>query len=203
MNRRERGGRTEIWERYIPHIFEHPIFGIGEAGFNTLGQDLNLVDSRGYGLSPHNVIIEVLLYTGFVGLSIMIAFWGKVAKRAFLIFKETKAILFDEEGRVLNIGRFNYPLYSPNPAVAEQDPDEIFQAVKQSIQQVIKLDGYDISTLQFISFSAAMHSVIAINKNGHPITKCITWADSRATKWAETIKKDLNGIFDPLDARLL
>lgn len=87
------GGRTEIWERYIPHIFEHPIFGIGEAGFNTLGQDLNLVDSRGYGLSPHNVIIEVLLYTGFVGLSIMIAFWGKVAKRAFLIFKETKAIL--------------------------------------------------------------------------------------------------------------
>ena len=78
----------------------------------------------------------------------------------------TKALLFDEEGRVLNIGRFNYPLYSPNPAVAEQDPDEIFQAVKHSIQQVIKLDGYDISTLQFISFSAAMHSVIAINKNG-------------------------------------
>lgn len=106
----------------------------------------------------------------------------------------TKALLFDEEGRVLNIGRFNYPLYSPNPAVAEQDPDEIFQAVKQSIQQVIKLDGYDISTLQFISFSAAMHSVIAINKNGQPITKCITWADSRATKWAETIKKDLNGM---------
>jgi gluconokinase len=106
----------------------------------------------------------------------------------------TKALLFDEEGRVLNIGRFNYPLYSPNPAVAEQDPDEIFQAVKHSIQQVIKLDGYDISTLQFISFSAAMHSVIAINKDGQPITRCITWADSRATKWAETIKKDLNGM---------
>jgi gluconokinase len=34
-----------------------------------------------------------------------------------------------------------------------------------------------------------MHSVIAIDESGNPITKCITWADSRAVQWADHIKQ--------------
>ena len=39
-----------------------------------------------------------------------------------------------------------------------------------------------------------MHSVIAIDEHGTPLTRCITWADSRATAWAEKIKNELNGL---------
>lgn len=100
----------------------------------------------------------------------------------------TKALLFNERGEVLNVGRFDYPLHSPTPAVAEQDPDEILAAVKHAIQAAVSLETFDPYSLQFISFSAAMHSVIAIDKEGKPLTQCITWADSRATKWAEHLK---------------
>ena len=102
----------------------------------------------------------------------------------------TKALIFNDKGEVLNTGRYNYPLLSPTPAVAEQDPEEILKAVKHCIKEAVTLEGYDVTTLQFISFSAAMHSVIAIDANHQPITKCITWADSRSVKWAETIKQN-------------
>lgn len=102
----------------------------------------------------------------------------------------TKALLFNEHGEVLNVGRFDYPLYSPTPAVAEQDPNEILQAVKKAIQAAIVHEAFDAASLKFVSFSAAMHSVIAIDENGTPLTQCITWADSRATKWAEYIKEN-------------
>ena len=61
--------------------------------------------------------------------------------------------------------------------------------MKKAIKAAVNLNNYDITTLQFISFSAAMHSLIAIDRNGVPLTKCITWADSRAVKWAEHIKQ--------------
>lgn len=105
----------------------------------------------------------------------------------------TKALLYDENGQVLHSGSFGYPLYSPIPAVAEQSPEEIFEAVIKTLKAVISLDNYDVSTLQFVSFSAAMHSVIAIDEKGNPLTKSITWADSRATKYAEKIKNDWHG----------
>jgi len=38
-----------------------------------------------------------------------------------------------------------------------------------------------------------MHSVIAVDKEGKPLTNCITWADNRSAKWAEKIKKEMNG----------
>ena len=47
--------------------------------------------------------------------------------------------------------------------------------------------------LLFISFSSAMHSVIAIDENNQPLTQCITWADNRSEAWTRKIKEELNG----------
>ncbi len=42
-------------------------------------------------------------------------------------------------------------------------------------------------------FSSAMHSIIAVDEKGKPLTRCITWADNRSASWAEKIKNDMNG----------
>ncbi|WP_150283943.1 gluconokinase [Rummeliibacillus sp. TYF-LIM-RU47] len=105
----------------------------------------------------------------------------------------TKAVLFGEKGQVISTHRAGYPLYSPTPSVAEQDPDEILIAVKETIRVAIEKSQINVEQLKLVSFSAAMHSLIAIGENGKPLTRCITWADSRATDWAEKIKKEMNG----------
>ncbi|MBM7650722.1 gluconokinase [Neobacillus cucumis] len=106
----------------------------------------------------------------------------------------TKAVLFKKDGTVVGMHHVEYPLYSPSPAIAEQNPDEILAAVIETIKVAVQKGGIKSTDLALVSFSSAMHSVIAVDEYGKPLTKCITWADSRATKTAEMIKNELNGL---------
>lgn len=103
----------------------------------------------------------------------------------------TKAVLFTEKGEVIQTENIGYPLYTPDISTAEQNPEEIFQAVLKAVTNISK--KHSLRTLSFISFSSAMHSVIAMDENDQPLTPCITWADNRSEAWAHKIKAELNG----------
>ncbi|MFC0186745.1 gluconokinase [Fictibacillus aquaticus] len=103
----------------------------------------------------------------------------------------TKAILFDGHGTVIAKENVGYPLHTPDISTAEQDPEQIFQAVLLSVSQITK--KHREKTIEFVSFSSAMHSVIAMDENDIPLTPCITWADNRSEAFAHRIKSDLNG----------
>ncbi|MBD2867172.1 gluconokinase [Paenibacillus arenilitoris] len=105
----------------------------------------------------------------------------------------TKSVLFDASGKLIASHTIEYPLYSPKPDVAEQDPDEIFRAVVGTIKQVVLGGGVGPSGVICVSFSSAMHSVIAVDADGKPITRCMTWADNRSAGWTERIKNEMNG----------
>ena len=97
----------------------------------------------------------------------------------------TKAVLFSEDSSVVKTHHVEYPLYSPTPLTAEQNPDDIFQAVLKSISGVMEESKIEPGQVSLVSFSSAMHSVIAVDQEGHPLTQCITWADSRSKKWSD------------------
>jgi len=103
----------------------------------------------------------------------------------------TKAVLFTEKGDVIQVENIGYPLHTPDMSTAEQNPEEIFQAVLQAITNITK--QHTDKKPSFISFSSAMHSVIAMDENDQPLTQCITWADNRSEAWAHKIKTELNG----------
>ncbi|SFD48071.1 gluconokinase [Clostridium uliginosum] len=100
----------------------------------------------------------------------------------------TKSIAFDMDGNVLTKCNVEYPLYNPYPSWSEQNPEEIFRAVLDSIKDVVKENDINKNKLLGISFSSAMHSVIAMDKGGNPLTNCIIWADTRSNKYAEELK---------------
>lgn len=103
----------------------------------------------------------------------------------------TKAVLFSEQGEVIQHENIGYPLYTPDISTAEQNPEEIFSAVLQSIANI--MNNHSDKNLSFISFSSAMHSVIAMDEDHLPLTPVITWADNRSEAWARKIKDELNG----------
>jgi len=105
----------------------------------------------------------------------------------------TKAVLFTEKGEIIQQENIGYPLYTPDISTAEQNPDEIFRAVLKVISNIMKHSKISPDKLSFISFSSAMHSVIAVDKNDEPLTACITWADNRSEAWTRKIKDELNG----------
>ncbi|SFC11699.1 gluconate kinase, FGGY family [Alkalibacterium subtropicum] len=101
----------------------------------------------------------------------------------------TKAVLFTSEGDIVYQATVEYPLLTPEPKAAEQDPDEIVEAVVTAIQNVMENSGVDREDITVLSFSAAMHSLIAVDAEGKPLTKSITWADQRAEPYARQLKE--------------
>lgn len=100
----------------------------------------------------------------------------------------TKAIALTSGDKVV---ANTYVAYNPlpgEPGHHELDPEVLYQAVitciEKTAQQVISLAG----VIGGISFSTAMHSVIAVDANGEPLTNVITWADGRSTSYAEALK---------------
>lgn len=105
----------------------------------------------------------------------------------------TKAVLFDKSGKILAADTVFYALETPSPLVAEQDPEEIFRAVLSSVRKTIRKSEIDTNQLKLVSFSSAMHSLIAVDAKGNLLTQSITWADTRSSKHAKYIKERLNG----------
>jgi gluconokinase len=100
----------------------------------------------------------------------------------------TKAVCFDKTGKVIRQITHSYPMYHPKPDWSIQKPDEILAAVLKSIEEITK--GIHP---EFISFSSAMQSIIAVDKSGKPITDAILWADNRAHSLAEALKESEQG----------
>ena len=105
----------------------------------------------------------------------------------------TKAVLFNKQGEVMGCETVFYPLHTPNQLVAEQDPEEIFRAVLTSVRETVRKSGISPESLKLVSFSAAMHSLIAVGRDGELLTQSITWADTRSARQAKKIKEEKDG----------
>jgi O-antigen ligase len=78
------GKRDDIWLSLIPIIMDNLIFGIGETGYAM---------SMGVK-SPHNVLLEVLCYSGIIGLTLFLIFIVKITVRSVSTYKRTGMIIF-------------------------------------------------------------------------------------------------------------
>ncbi|QAY65742.1 gluconokinase [Paenibacillus protaetiae] len=105
----------------------------------------------------------------------------------------TKAVLFEENGTIVATASEEYPLYTPTPSIAEQDPDQLFGAVLHTIKSLMSQSGIAPERVLFVSFSSAMHSVIPVDRAGVPLMRCITWADNRSAEMSELLRKQLGG----------
>ncbi|MFG6119258.1 gluconokinase [Thalassobacillus sp. B23F22_16] len=100
----------------------------------------------------------------------------------------TKTLAYDTKGTIWAEVEQEYPLHSPVPTRKEQNPEEIYQAVNSTLTEVAKQVSDKNARVAGIGFSSAMHSLLALDENGQPLTNVITWADQRATEEAESLK---------------
>lgn len=103
----------------------------------------------------------------------------------------SKAVAFSYKGEVIASYSFAYDMQHPHATWSEQDPNKIFDAVINGINKVLKSLAPGLPL--FISFSAAMHSLIVIDDKGNLMTKCIIWADNRADVIAENLRNSERG----------
>lgn len=100
----------------------------------------------------------------------------------------TKAVLYDLKGNVMAYANKLYPLYRDAKGMAEQDPEAILTAVVSGLKEVLAQADLVNGKLHGVSFSSANQSLIALDANHQPLTRVITWADTRSTKYAAQLK---------------
>lgn len=102
-----------------------------------------------------------------------------------------KVAAFSPNGQLLAKAAKDYPLHSPQPGFQEQDPELIFRSTLGVCKEVFQqLDGAPLA----MSFSSAMHSLMALDRQGNAITPVITWADSRAAEITHNFKSSAESL---------
>ena len=116
----------------------------------------------------------------------------------------TKAVLFKENGEVVAKAGGEYPPLTPTPLRRSKIRSKSFR-LSFPLFKVMTESGIDPAQVLFVSFSAAMHSVIAVDSQGDPLTRRITWADNRSVclvceaqknsaAWSCTLEPELRSI---------
>jgi gluconokinase len=88
-----------------------------------------------------------------------------------------KGLLIRSNGNVLASEQKFYETSFPQPGYAEQDPDLILQSVFAILKSITPSQ-----TISGVCFSAAMHSLMAVDKNGKPLTPLMIWSDTRSAE---------------------
>lgn len=91
----------------------------------------------------------------------------------------TKTILFDGEGHSLASSTVEYPIHQPQNGWAEQDPDDWWRAVCETVKAVIDKSGINAQFIKGVGISGQMHGLVMLDKDGGVIRKSILWCDSR------------------------
>ncbi|MCK5811777.1 MAG: xylulokinase [Clostridiales bacterium] len=94
----------------------------------------------------------------------------------------TKTVLFDELGNTISSSTYEYEMLKPAIGWAEQDPNEWWRAVYQSINDVISQSGVPNSEIKGIGLSGQMHGAVMLDKHGDVLRNAIIWCDQRTTK---------------------
>ncbi|MEJ5203360.1 MAG: FGGY family carbohydrate kinase, partial [Anaerolineales bacterium] len=98
----------------------------------------------------------------------------------------TKATLFDTEGNEIAVssGR-DVKTAHPEPAWAEQDMDEIWQATVSAIRNCLEKSGVDPADIAGVSLSGHGGGVWLVDREGRPVRPAIIWLDGRAKPYLD------------------
>ncbi len=104
-----------------------------------------------------------------------------------------KCVVTDEKGRVAGRASSGYPLETPRPSWAEQDPAWWIEGAYRAIRDVLRQPGISAREIAGLSFSGQMHGLVALGRAGRVIRKAFLWCDQRTQRQCEEIEAAAGG----------
>jgi xylulokinase len=98
-----------------------------------------------------------------------------------------KATLFTEFGELVGSTISSYDTHYFNVNWAEQNPQDWWQAVCVSTQELLAKSSIDPQAIAAVSFSGHMMGCLCVDQDGNPLRPHILWADMRAQLQASQI----------------
>jgi xylulokinase len=97
-----------------------------------------------------------------------------------------KVVVCTLEGAIQGIGNAEYPILTPRPDYAEQDPADWWQATAIATRQAMQEAGRP--EVLGIGFSGQMHGFVPMGVDHKPLRPAIIWADQRSASLLSEIR---------------
>jgi len=94
----------------------------------------------------------------------------------------TKALLVAEDGHVVARSNHEYPLLTPRPTWAEQNPADWWGAATAGIRDVLKESDVAPKDVVGIGLSGQMHGSVFLDERSEVIRPAILWCDQRTAE---------------------
>lgn len=107
-----------------------------------------------------------------------------------------KSVVVNEQAQVLGYGTSDYAAANTQQKWQEQDPEAMLAGMLRSVNITISQAGVSPRACQGLSIGGALHSLLAVDHSGRPITGVITWADNRGNPQAQMIRQTIQASSD-------
>lgn len=115
-----------------------------------------------------------------------------------------KAVLFDRDAYQVAMHSVECSIDYSAGGRAEMDPDKVLEAIFESVRMCVSKQNIDQNSICGIGLSSHMHSLMAVDKAGNPLTPLMLWADIRASAEASFINDhfDIAGLYNRTGCRI-
>ncbi len=101
----------------------------------------------------------------------------------------TKAILFNEKGKVVHRENTEHRQYYPKPGWVEHNPEEIYENTLLVIKRVVENSRTDPSLVQGIAITNQRETVVVWDKiSGKPVCNAVVWQCNRGAEKCKEMK---------------
>ena len=100
----------------------------------------------------------------------------------------TKALIMDESGRVVAVGRSEYSAASPRPHWSEQDPELWWKGTVAAVRRALGRAGITGAEVSGIGLTGQMHGLVLLDDTGMVLRPAILWNDQRTEPECDEIR---------------
>jgi xylulokinase len=104
-----------------------------------------------------------------------------------------RALVVDEGGQLLGTHAAEYPLSTPAPGFAEQDPREWRRAAAEAVRGAVARAGRSPDEVRAIGLAGQMHSAVFLDAAGEPLRPAILWCDGRTVRECDELTERVGG----------
>lgn len=102
----------------------------------------------------------------------------------------SRAILFDEEGKVFHVAQQEFKQYFPKSGWVEHDPEQIWSSILSVIVGVISEKGVSADQIEGIGITNQRETTVVWDKNtGKPVYNAIVWQSRQTASICEELKE--------------
>ena len=97
-----------------------------------------------------------------------------------------KTLLVEENGQIAGRGSAEYPIQTPQPGQAEQNPDEWWQACQAAVRQALAEAERPVDVAA-IGLCGQMHGTVLLDNQDHLLAPAVIWPDQRSPRQVQEI----------------